>query len=1101
MENQVMNKVSFFEVLWEIYEANKDNKADPYASILKAKVKEAFEEAGYSFEDNQVDAIDPFSIILSLCAVRKAENNDEGKEKFERLFQGIRKKCRESVGDLLSEGRIEDSVLPEEQELIEIRMEEFLFEEDKVHFSWFYNRNNESYDKSDDDYKSMIEKLWNLYGACILYQNDGKETGGDNSNFSKKEEQERLSRDIGTRINEIISVDAVIKDYLSKYEKAVKAISSAEKSIAKQSETPNKSTPGAKSKYQEKKQEAEKAKTEARQKLLNGIFPELGLQKLSFALAFVRRDSFSDLYVPQHPSDNDALTTKKPSIDDYKRQTTCFSVDDYITLIVEWKSLLGEMSEESWIEKHKRAYESILPSLLVTINSRLFSEWIGYIDDNKDDDKNRNIMITECCKVIKEVLGKDIKETELNPFMIILPFYSDYRDQNEGNQRVRELFDYYKQSFIRIIIEKISGKNISTKAPNYEKVNRIILPILANYTKFPFSKIWNPKEWSSDESLSVEDWWQFYGILNQSSPSRIVDMKQYFRETGDATKKKGYEKPFEKANDIQTLSELAFWSNPSDFINLRLFFDIGNDEDKREYSTTLKTAKHLNAYEYWALCSNTYDYLKPINDTKSDTIEERWKISVGKILPYVNMCSIYKRYTEKDDLDPKALKDNPDHYDKIAGYTKDDLTDDDIKAIISVTNKTVKTLLNAIKKSTVSFDLNTILYGPPGTGKTFNVVQRALQIIEPEELWFLPDLHKEEDRYKRFRELRDEKRIGFVTFHQSYSYEDFIEGLKPILKKTAENSEEDAKSTSGEGTDADSKRHEADALQYTIEAGVFKAFCDEAKKEENASNNYVFIIDEINRGDISRIFGELITLIEDEKRKGNNEDFGGIILPYSKEAFEIPANVYILGTMNTADRSIALIDTALRRRFSFEEMMPDPEVLVDSKTKAPIIIEFKDYLVSKEITENKETKETPEDQGDKETVEVKETKEVFKLNIPRMLEVINNRIEFLLDREHTIGHAFFMRLKNKKDNTEKAELLKAIFEKKIIPLLQEYFFEDYSQIQKVLGKGFVEKRSSDAFNLPKGVEDNRRGTIERYYLVDSQKWDGKAFFDLLNESD
>ena len=152
--------------------------------------------------------------------------------------------------------------------------------------------------------------------------------------------------------------------------------------------------------------------------------------------------------------------------------------------------------------------------------------------------------------------------------------------------------------------------------------------------------------------------------------------------------------------------------------------------------------------------------------------------------------------------------------------------------------------------------------------------------------------------------------------------------------------------------------------------------------------NYVFIIDEINRGNISKIFGELITLIEDSKRAGRKEE-ASAILPYSGKKFSVPQNVYIIGTMNTADRSIALMDTALRRRFSFVEMMPDTGCLEN------IVVEG--------------------------------------INIAKVLDVINKRITYLYDREHTIGHAFFMKLHEEPTMEKLAE----IFEKSIIPLLQE----------------------------------------------------------------
>ena len=177
---------------------------------------------------------------------------------------------------------------------------------------------------------------------------------------------------------------------------------------------------------------------------------------------------------------------------------------------------------------------------------------------------------------------------------------------------------------------------------------------------------------------------------------------------------------------------------------------------------------------------------------------------------------------------------------------------------------------------------------------------------------------------------------------------------------------------------------------------------DEQITIEENNKNYVFIIDEINRGNISKILGELITLIEPTKRLGAPEEMK-VRLPYSKEEFGVPENVYLLGTMNTADRSIAMMDTALRRRFRFIEMMPDMQLLNGIK--------------------------------------------VGNIDIQRMVDVINKRIEVLYDREHTIGHAYFMSLKN----DPSIENLKKIFRNAIIPLLQEYFYEDYRKIQLILG--------------------------------------------------
>ena len=272
------------------------------------------------------------------------------------------------------------------------------------------------------------------------------------------------------------------------------------------------------------------------------------------------------------------------------------------------------------------------------------------------------------------------------------------------------------------------------------------------------------------------------------------------------------------------------------------------------------------------------------------------------------------------------------------------------------------------------FPLNQILFGPPGTGKTYNTVNMALDIVCPEgSQW---EKEPRDKARKEYQIMLDAGQIVFVTFHQSMSYEDFIEGIKPKTK--------------------------GGKITYEVKNGIFKELC--AKAENDKSQNYVIIIDEINRGNVANIFGELISLIEDDKRLGAREELRAE-LPYSHTIFSVPKNVYIIGTMNTADRSVEALDSALRRRFTFKEMMPKSELV-------------------------------PE--------------ENYVRNI---FEIINQRIEVLKDREHQIGHSYFMGVKNNED-------LKAVFYDKIIPLLQEYFYGDYEKIQLVLGEGFVKKDSA-----------------------------------------
>lgn len=256
------------------------------------------------------------------------------------------------------------------------------------------------------------------------------------------------------------------------------------------------------------------------------------------------------------------------------------------------------------------------------------------------------------------------------------------------------------------------------------------------------------------------------------------------------------------------------------------------------------------------------------------------------------------------------------------------------------------------------------------------------------------------------------RRHRFVTFHQSYGYEEFVEGLRPRLDNEAE-------------------------LGYEIRKGTFRRLCEEARADP--AHRYAMVIDEINRGNVSRILGELITLIEIDKRDplDGSQPPVEVTLAYSGERFSVPKNVDIIATMNTADRSLALVDTALRRRFEFIELMPNTA----DKDDAPL----------GGLT-------VPGGDGE------------VDIDIRRMLEKINQRIEVLYDRDHTIGHAYFITLKAL-DNGERLQALGEIFRKRIFPLLEEYFFDDWRKIQWVLGDHY--KLDPDKKKLKEGEPDPR----------------------------
>jgi hypothetical protein len=407
--------------------------------------------------------------------------------------------------------------------------------------------------------------------------------------------------------------------------------------------------------------------------------------------------------------------------------------------------------------------------------------------------------------------------------------------------------------------------------------------------------------------------------------------------------------------------------------------------------------------------------------------------------------------------------------------------------------------------------LNQILFGAPGTGKTYNTKRIAVEIINGNKPRVREEINAE------YENLVNAKQIVFTTFHQSLSYEDFIEGIKPettdgnvtyevkngifkglcqnanskntvsfenayekLQQKLAENEIIELKTPTDKSFAialnkngnlslmTGSKREKQGVLTkekllqqlngkevFIGWEGYFKGVINHLKAEFNFNpkttentKNYVLIIDEINRGNVSAIFGELITLLEDDKRKGNKEQTE-VILPYSNDKFSVPNNVYIIGTMNTADRSVEALDTALRRRFSFVEMQPSPEVLLDS--------EYQD------------------------------------VDLKQLLESINQRIEVLIDKDHQIGHSYFIGIENLDD-------LKLVFKDKIIPLLEEYFYGDFGKIGLVLGGNFIFQEENTA-KFPKNFayENDFLEDKKVFRFTSFESWNKSTFISIYED--
>ncbi len=767
-------------------------------------------------------------------------------------------------------------------------------------------------------------------------------------------------------------------------------------------------------------------------------------------------------------------------------------------------------------------------------------------------------------------------------------------DTSDGFKTIFNFLDKYYKTIIDIV-EKEGRTDLLLNENRFDqfleniKVQRQKLIELADINKLIVNITWNSKDWkeeSDDQSNHryVKDGnvpgesWNFAKDANYNAQDYIYGFAQFTNQPKIAGK-----------------TILVFYSKGK-IVGFYGNAEIGEFKQGKDFHFNLKGQKNISF----------------VLDNKIENVKEKGFLEDKQRVGMAGFNYLHQNKTIIDIL-KEALHLNPNQAEEITRLKNWFIENSPIESeplkmdTFPQNNTTTISSMNAD-------NLNEIFFGPPGTGKTYNSINRAVQIVDND--FFEQHKNDRKKLRERFQELliKDWKepkgQIAFCTFHQSFTYEDFVEGIKPvkpteedtylkydiedgIFKKICRLSEDQLKAKKikerkllswnqedyekasfyklslgdikkqedneiyeyciengviaigfggGEdysglsesqvrekAKDLNLKDYDAQALNFFIhylkignyvlvskgngyvralgkvtgdyyhkpdspirysnfrsvdwifvdeeipidqvydkqlsQMTIYKLNEDKIKEDfflgthsaENVSNdspveerkNYVLIIDEINRGNISSIFGELITLIENDKRAGGDEELE-VTLPYSKETFKVPDNVFLLGTMNTADRSIESLDTALRRRFSFKEFPPKPN------------------LISNEGSSGKK-------QG-----------KVEEIHLENLLIKINKRIEKLIDKDHLIGHSYFLKV----DSLKK---LKKVFKNEIIPLLEEYFFGDYGKIGLVLGSSFVKKENliSDFASFPEYDQDIQEDLLEKpvYKIRSQNEWD------------
>jgi len=547
----------------------------------------------------------------------------------------------------------------------------------------------------------------------------------------------------------------------------------------------------------------------------------------------------------------------------------------------------------------------------------------------------------------------------------------------------------------------------------------------------------NPKIWSFNQINEGETF--LYTLYNEKGNPRKVE--RYFKEVRVGDKVIGYTSdPEKKITSICEITKEAHESKEGEAIELKVIEHVSNPItlEKLRKSKKLSNCEPLINHQgsLFKLKEEEFQIINNIIKNK----EDMKKIPKNLILygpPGTGKTYKAKKIAEEFLKNQSQQKTEGEYLAEILsdlkwhevigiamlkrskGLSVPEIKDEEIVKIYSTFCSKSKTPQNTIARTLQSCST-------PESSQTSYRNDSNLFYKGDNYKWFLTEEGEEffngEEYQQIIEQIKDPKPeqknwkdfCSFITFHQSYSYEEFVEGIRPILDS------------------------EQGSLNYELRDGVFKEICK--RGEADLENNYVLIIDEINRGNISKIFGEIITLVEENKRSGESEETK-VVLPYSGEIFKVPSNLYIIGTMNTADRSIALLDVALRRRFNFEELMPDSDVI-----------------------ENK----------------------ISGLDLAKLMESLNRRIRIMIDRDHQVGHSYFMNIKDKEE-------LKVVWYEKIIPLLQEYFYNDREKLENVLGR--YEKDPERGFVYHISNADIRRefGDNDADDLIDSSPAEIKEY--------